>query len=110
MKDNFNSLKPADRLIVLNAMKKGLHAGIRKQLVARSYSRLKICLHNDEEFSPADIWDKMPDRTRDHFNHTAKYVAKIDDLIEKAKLELFPAKYATIKKPKNLKKGGKKEK
>lgn len=76
-KDTFDTLKPEDRLFVLICMKEAIHSGLKKLLVQKTYLHFKNCLHSDQEFDPADIWNALPKESRDHFNHSFEYLQTI---------------------------------
>ena len=82
MKNNFETLSPKNKILVLREMKSAIHAGIRKMLLRKTYDHFKRCLHSALVFDPADIWNQLADTSRDHYNHSLKFVEIIDNMIE----------------------------
>jgi hypothetical protein len=75
-------LSPEHKITILKEMKSAIHAGIRKMILRRTYDHFKRCLHSAMEFEPEDIWDRLEDTSRDHYNHSLEYVEKIEGMID----------------------------
>jgi hypothetical protein len=89
-KNTWDELKPQDRLFILICMKESIHVGIKKLLINKTYQHFKYCLNNDKEFNPSDVWDILPDQSRDHFNHSFDYMQTISDSINREMKVLAP--------------------
>ena len=79
----FEDLEIEKKLLVLGWARDSIDSGMKQQVSKKSYQAFVTALHSNTPFSMADIWDSLPESTRDHFEHASDIMLHLDDEIDK---------------------------
>jgi len=85
---SWDDLPPQDKLVVLYWIKEAIDAGVKKMVLGTTYRQFAAAVSRGLDFSPAQVWNALPDRTTDHFQHSRVFMDEVDEMIDELEAEL----------------------
>jgi len=97
-KSNFGDLPDETKLIFLGWMCDGLVAQVKRNFESHALHEFHLGLRG-QPFDIERIWSRIPERSKEHLEHVAPYLAQLNDEMAEAAESLTPKKSALPVKP-----------